>query len=170
MKLEREGTDVNLHLEFDELLSIRNMAKITHHVDLYVLLDQCITNLEELKQTELKVLDIQRKGNVFRFFLGKSDLELWYGDDWDDFPYEYNAGPVYEKFVVKKVDVCFAFDMQTYETYQYNPHLNCSKQELIKKQIPYMYCITDEYAYSFFLGMDWKLCKETISRIEGIYL
>ena len=69
-----------------------------------------------------KIIDFEVKGNVVRFYLGnKTDEWGWtnknykdrngntpdwlkpndtyYGDDWDDVPYEHNAGLVYDKFV-----------------------------------------------------------------------
>lgn len=44
----------------------------------------------------MKIIDFERKGNLVRFYLGDDDLHDWSGDDWNDTPYEYNAGQVYE--------------------------------------------------------------------------
>ncbi len=80
-----------------------------------------------------QLIDIARKGNALRFFLGeKTDDWGWtnpdykdgqghapdwlkpenryYGDDWDDTPFEHNAGGVYPWFVKDTVDVTFPFD------------------------------------------------------------
>ena len=46
----------------------------------------------------LKIIDFEKKGNVVRFYYGKDSLKEWYGDDWDDRPYEHNAGEVYHRF------------------------------------------------------------------------
>ena len=40
----------------------------------------------------MKIIDFAKKGNVVRFFLGKDDLKEWWGDDWDDCPYEHKYG------------------------------------------------------------------------------
>lgn len=45
----------------------------------------------------MKIIDFERKGNLVRFYLGDDDLEEWYGDDWNDTPYEHNAGQVYDE-------------------------------------------------------------------------
>ena len=58
----------------------------------------------------MKIIDAKIKGNAVRFFLGEDDLKEWWGDDWNDRPYEYNCGEVYEKYVSGIVDVVFPFD------------------------------------------------------------
>ena len=63
----------------------------------------------------MKIIDWSRKGNLIRFFLGKDDCTDYYGDDWDDFPYEHNAGPVYEEFVCGYIDVVIPFDYTAVE-------------------------------------------------------
>ena len=57
----------------------------------------------------MKIIDFCRKGNIVRFLLGLDDLKDWYGDDWNDYPYEHNAGPVYEEFVSGHRDIAFPF-------------------------------------------------------------
>lgn len=42
-----------------------------------------------------------------RFYLGDDNLTEWYGDDWDDTPYECNAGEVYGEYVKGYRDVVF---------------------------------------------------------------
>lgn len=51
------------------------------------------------KEMELKIIDFEKKGNQVKFILGDKKLKDWYGDDWDDRPYEHNAGSVYDEFV-----------------------------------------------------------------------
>lgn len=58
----------------------------------------------------MKIIDFKKKGNVVRFWLGADDCDDYYGDDWDDAPYEHNAGQVYDKFIKDYVDVVFPFD------------------------------------------------------------
>ena len=58
----------------------------------------------------MKIIDFEHKGQSVRFYLGKDDLKDWYGDDWDDYPYEHNAGRVYEKYTEGYTDVTFDFD------------------------------------------------------------
>lgn len=58
----------------------------------------------------MKAIDYEMKGNIVRIYLGREDLLRWWGDDWDDAPYEHNAGTVYEEFVTGHVDVAFPYD------------------------------------------------------------
>jgi hypothetical protein len=57
----------------------------------------------------MKIIDFEKNGNVVRFFYGRNDCKNYHGDDWNDYPYESNAGHVYPEFVRGYVDV--AFDM-----------------------------------------------------------
>ena len=78
----------------------------------------------------MKIIDFEKKGNVVRFYLGEQ-TENWgwtnpeykdytgktptwlkpsdryYGDDWDDKPYEHNAGTVYGEFIKGYKDIAF---------------------------------------------------------------
>lgn len=58
----------------------------------------------------MKIIDFERKGNAVRFYLGKDSVDDYTGDDWDDSPYEHNAGTVYEQFVSGAADLFFPFD------------------------------------------------------------
>ena len=55
------------------------------------------------------IVDFKKKGNVVRFYIGDTSKEYW-GDDWDDTPYECNAGEVYDEFVTGHIDFAFPFD------------------------------------------------------------
>lgn len=58
----------------------------------------------------MKIIDAELKGNLVRFYLGKDDLKKWWGDDWDDRPYEHNCSPVYDKYVSCTLDIAFPYD------------------------------------------------------------
>jgi hypothetical protein len=47
----------------------------------------------------MKIIDMHRDGRLIRFFLSQDECNDFYGDDWDDTPYEHNAGTVYDEFV-----------------------------------------------------------------------
>lgn len=73
----------------------------------------------------LKIIDFEKKGNVVRFYLGDKNLQEYYGDDWDDAPYDCNAGTVYENFMVGFIDVAFPFSSYVLEpSDEYNSY-NC---------------------------------------------
>lgn len=60
----------------------------------------------------MKVVYIDFKGNLVRFYLGtREQFENSWGDDWNDRPFEHNAGEVDDKFVTKTVDVAFKMDV-----------------------------------------------------------
>lgn len=63
----------------------------------------------------MKIIDFEKKGNVVRFYLGVDDNEDYKGDDWNDAPYECNAGRVYEEHVICHRDIVFPFDFAVLE-------------------------------------------------------
>lgn len=84
----------------------------------------------------MKILDLKRKGNVVRFFLGPSDLEEWEGNAWDIAPYEHNAGSVDSRFVSGIHDVAFSFDDCLIEAGDSGMYSGYSKQDLRKRIAP----------------------------------
>ncbi len=58
----------------------------------------------------MKIIDFERRGNVVRFYLGEDNCHDYWGDDWDDAPYELNAGTVYDKYVSQIVEYAFPVD------------------------------------------------------------
>lgn len=65
--------------------------------------------------SNLKIIDFDKKGNVVRFYLAPIGCDDYWGDDWDDFPYEHNAGTVYDEYVSHIMDVAFPFDSNVLE-------------------------------------------------------
>lgn len=60
----------------------------------------------------MKIIDFRHVigANAVRFYLGRADLPCWHGDDWNDIPWELNAGPVYSRFIAAWCDVVFPED------------------------------------------------------------
>lgn len=95
----------------------------------------------------MKIIDFDKKGNVVRFYLGDDNEEKYWGDDWDDAPYEHNAGTVYSEFVKGHVDVAFPFDAAVLEPADdcaYNCNSPFAKQDFIRRKAP---CIVVVPAY-----------------------
>lgn len=84
----------------------------------------------------MKIIDFARKGNVVRFMLGEDDLEDWYGDDWDDAPYEYNAGTVYDEFVAGYYDVALPFDCLVLEPCDGAYNSQYCKDDMKARRVP----------------------------------
>ena len=57
----------------------------------------------------MQIIDFIRKGNMVRFLLGDASSDYW-GDDWNDAPYDCNAGEVYDRYVKGHRDMIFPFD------------------------------------------------------------
>ena len=58
-----------------------------------------IMKMNSTRPTLYKIGDIERKGNVITAHLVDIACNNYYGDDWNDIPYEHNADMVYEQFV-----------------------------------------------------------------------
>lgn len=89
----------------------------------------------DLEGRQLKVVDFLLRGNVMRLFLGEPGVTAW-GDDWNDVPYEHNAGTVYEEYVTATLDIAFDFD--AYVSEPRDGHLNSpwSKQDMQRHSVP----------------------------------
>lgn len=120
----------------------------------------------------LIIIDFERKGNLVRFFLG-DDPKYW-GDDWDDRPYEHNAGQVYDEFIKSYIDIKFQFDaavLEACDDWHYSGNSDFSKEDMKKRRCPCLIVLPpsiavsyttsgikyfNDYTYSEFLGSDDK--------------
>ena len=116
----------------------------------------------------MKIIDFERKGNVVRFYLGektedwgwtRSDYtrngktpdwlkpsDRYYGDDWDDRPYEHNAGQVYEEFIKGYKDIAFDFDDLVLEPADgvWNCISNWCKDDMVARKVPCIIVVPKE--------------------------
>ncbi len=91
----------------------------------------------------MKVIDFDTRGNVVRLYFGKDDNNDYWGDDWDDIPYEHNAGKVYDQYVYGYIDYAFPFDcvvMTPASDWKYSSGYSggspFSKQDMKKRKCP----------------------------------
>lgn len=86
----------------------------------------------------LKIIDFERKGNVVRFYLGDDNCDDYWGDDWDDAPYDCNAGTVYHDYRKGVKDIAFPFDDFVLEPESdggyHSP--SYSKEDMKKRKVP----------------------------------
>ena len=105
------------------------------------------------------IIDFEKKGNVVRFYLGEKDphwgwtnkdykdytgktpdwlepSDEYYGDDWDDTPYEHNAGTVYPEFIKGTVDIAFDYDDMVIEPSHGYVNSKWCKDDMIERKIP----------------------------------
>lgn len=94
----------------------------------------------------MKVIDFEKKGNVVRFYLGADDLTDWWGDDWDDAPYDCNAGNVYERYVQGSVDIAFPFDAAVLEPCDGSANTHWTKRDMRSQKVPCLLVIHPEIA------------------------
>lgn len=114
----------------------------------------------------MKIIDFAKKGNVVRFYLGEDNLKEYYGDDWDDKPYEHNAGKVYEEYISGHVDIAFPFDwlvMEPSEDWTYSSNSPFSKEDFVKRQAPCIVVVptfTEGYDDNYYLGYSYWVCSD----------
>ena len=103
-----------------------------------------------------EIIDFALKGNVIRFYLGKNG-EQW-GDDWDDYPYECNAGEVYDQYVTGTVDCYIPFDCYVLE-----PQDGCwqgdsgfCKQDMVEGHTPCVIIVPASQAKGSYYDKDFK--------------
>lgn len=109
----------------------------------------------------MKIIDFERKGNVVRFFLGADDCFDYWGDDWNDSPYDCNAGTVYERFVLGHRDMYFPFDDLVLEPSSGWQSSWYSKEDMKMRRVPCIIAIPreihEEYwddSFQKFVGAD----------------
>lgn len=81
-----------------------------------------------------QIIDWDRKGNVVRFYLGTNGAQ--WGDDWNDAPYEHNAGRVYAEFEKGRVDVSFAFGDIVREPCEGHTNSPWAKEDFVARRCP----------------------------------
>ena len=93
---------------------------------------------------DMKIIDFAKKGNVVRFFLGDDDCNDYWGDDWNDAPYDCNAGEVYDRYVKGHRDIAFPFDFMVLEPC--DGVLNCCycKEDMQKRRVPCIVAVLPE--------------------------
>lgn len=80
-----------------------------------------------------QVIDVETKGNVIRFYIGENGKQ--WGDDWNDAPYEHNAGVVYDQYVERTQDVAIPFDLYVSEPAAGKLNSEWSKQDMIERKV-----------------------------------
>ena len=103
----------------------------------------------------MKIIDFEKKGNVVRFYLGADDLKEWWGDDWDDTPYEHNAETVYEEYVSGHRDIAFPFDSLVIEPCEGTINSDWCKKDMIARRVPCIIVVPKELAHLSWYGQDF---------------
>ena len=102
----------------------------------------------------LVLCDFDKKGNLIRlYFTNDPD---YYGDDWDDCPYEHNAGRVYSEFIEAHLDFAVPFEMSVFEPaddWTYGGNSPYCKYDMKNEKCPCLVFSQSEYDnYSTLVG------------------
>lgn len=103
-----------------------------------------------------KVIDFERKGNLVRFYLGDENCTDYHGDDWDDIPYEHNAGTVYDEFIKGHIDAYFPFEYAVLEPandYRNSGNSPWCKLDMVSKSVPCIVALREEETFP-----QWEDC------------
>ena len=94
----------------------------------------------------MKIIDFDRKGNIVRFYLGADDCTEYHGDDWNDAPYDCNAGTVYDEYVTGHRDVAFPFDSVVLEPCDGETNCGLAKDDMKSRRVPCIIVVPPELA------------------------
>ena len=130
------------------------------------------------------LIDFETKGNVIRLYFGSS--KDYFGDDWDDTPYEHNASMVYSHFVETKLDIAFPFrcNVLTPENdYHYNGNSPYCKNDFKENKAPCMIITTkNDYNTSYserysgvgdlfiYFNTEYNKLREQIRQFGGTFM
>ena len=98
----------------------------------------------------MKIIDFEKRGNVIRFYCGKDDCDDYWGDDWNDRPYEHNAERVYSEYIEEYIDVAVDIDyhvMEPADDWRYNNNTPFSKQDMKKRSVPCIIVVPNDDSY-----------------------
>lgn len=119
----------------------------------------------------MEIIDVERKGNLVRFYLGKN-LEQW-GDDWDDAPYDCNAGTVYQEYVKSVKDVAFPFESFVLEPCDGTVNCCFCKKDMSLRKVPCLIVVPPELAEKYpWKDYDfnfWNLDKTVCGLVQRFY-
>ena len=114
----------------------------------------------------MKIIDFGHYGNVIRLYLGADDCDGYWGDDWDDAPYEHNAGRVYLEYIQGYVE--FAFPLKYDVCEACNGYFNSpfSKEDMIHRKVPCL-TISTEPEIKIYFGDDIDKISKQITKLGG---
>lgn len=134
----------------------------------------------------MKIGDFEKRGNVIRLYLVDDDCNDYWGDDWDDKPYEYNAGEIYDEFVVGTIDIGYSFKYEVIEPaddYSYSKNSPFCKEDFKTTDAPFAIVrlnpegwethnysdavIKHDYEWAFHYNDDFEL---TMKHCRGVVL
>lgn len=92
----------------------------------------------------MKIIDFEKKGQTVRFYLGKDECIDYHGDDWDDTPYEHNAGKVYDEYIEDYTDITFPFNYLVLEPCDNIANSPYCKDDMKMRKVPCIIVVPKE--------------------------
>ena len=87
----------------------------------------------------MKVIDFVHYGNTFGLYLGEDNCNDYWGDDWNDAPYEHNAGRVYPEYIQGYVEFGFPLKYSVCEACEGYLNSPFSKEDMKDREVQ---CLT----------------------------
>lgn len=101
---------------------------------------------------KLQIIDFEKKGNLVRFYLGKPGETEYHGDDWNDRPYEHNAGTVYDRYVEDYIDIVFPYEyevMEPADDWRYHGNSPYCKDDFKERKAPCIVAVYNDDPYTW---------------------
>lgn len=94
---------------------------------------------------DFKIIDFEVKGNQVKFYIGTKNCNNYTGDDWNDTPYEHNAGPVYDRFIAGWFVKSFDFDDVVMEPCDGKDNSRFCKDDMKARRVPCICVLPKEF-------------------------
>jgi len=113
----------------------------------------------------MKIVDFKTYGNVIKLYFGEDSFHDYWGDDWNDVPYEHNAGRVYDDFISGTVEFAFNSNFSVLEAcddYRNMGNSSYCKDDFKDRKVPCIVIVkkTDKYT-------DYTHCFESFIKPNG---
>lgn len=94
----------------------------------------------------MKIIDFERHGHLVRFYLGDDADETFWGEDWDERPYDKQEdNKVYENHIMGHRDVVFPFDAIVCEPCDGHMMSRRSKRDMKGRRVPCIAVMFQEF-------------------------
>lgn len=114
----------------------------------------------------MKILDFELFGNIVKLYLGETTVGI-FGDDWNDTPYEHNAGTVYDRFYTDTVEIAFPLSTSVFEPcFGYSNSPYCKKDFLFRK-VPFLLFGQPDESWKYH---DYEELLETAPPLNKLYI
>lgn len=160
-----------------EVLAKRDTTKVFYGEEYDEVMEKVKPYLAKEREYDhsLKIIDFEVHGSQLVLYLGKPETKEYWGDDWDDTPYEHNAGTVYERFVEDIITLNLDIEDYVKEPASFTINSRFCKEDFQRGEYPFAVIITEpEYSFNNFHDMIHQpnaivlYFNDPVSKIDGI--